>query len=144
VENVKLFMAADPNAPFDAAEHAFDFRRAKNLKMKDVSVVWEKPALKEWRSAAYFEDVRGLELDGFAARGADDAPAVVLNNVAEATVRHSKAFDGTATFLNVMGKESRDIRVEENDLRKAKVALQMDVSVQTGTVEVSKNDLAKP
>lgn len=43
LENVRLSMAADPTAPFDYADHALEFRRVRNLKMKSVEVSWENP-----------------------------------------------------------------------------------------------------
>ena len=59
------------------------------------------PALPAWQSALYLEDIRDLALDSFVGRGAPnrDAPAVVLSNVAEATVREARALQGTTVFL---------------------------------------------
>ena len=146
LENLKLFLSTDPAAPYDKTEHALDFRRAKNLKVKDVEVSWARPALAQWKSALYFEDVRGLVLDDFAGRGAwpdRDVPAVVLNQVSDATLRRSRALDGTTVFLKVMGPGSRDIWLQGNDLRKARVPYQLDKDVKADAVEMSENILPR-
>ena len=41
------------------------FQYAKNLKVKDVQVQWEKPESPKWQSAMYFQDVKDLKLEGF-------------------------------------------------------------------------------
>ena len=95
-ENVKLRLSADPAAPYDKAEHALEARWAKNVKFRNVEVSWDKPEIKQWKSALCFEDITGLQLDGFAGRGAwpeRDTPAVLLKEVSGAVVRHSRALD---------------------------------------------------
>jgi hypothetical protein len=144
LENLKLFLSADPAAPFDKAEHALDFRRAKNVKVKEVEVFWEKPALEAWKSALYFEEVTGLELDVVAGRAAwpgRDVPAVVLNNVMGASVRRSRAIEGANVFLKITGPLSRDICVEGNDFRHAKIPIQVGPDVTAGTVKLLENVL---
>src|SRR5205823_2154722 len=84
VENVILFLATDPSAAYDRSVNAMQFRWARNLTVKDVEVVWEKPASSKWQSALSFEDVQGLTLDNFSgapARLQTDIPAVVLDRV---------------------------------------------------------------
>jgi hypothetical protein len=123
-ENIKLFISTDPKAPYDTSVHALKFEHAKNLKVKNVEVIWDKPALDKWESALYFENVDGLEIDDFTGRQAwpdQDAPAVVLNKVTDARVVNCKAAEGTKVFLGVIGEGSRDIRLAGNDLVKAKV-----------------------
>jgi hypothetical protein len=145
-ENIKLFLSTDPAAPYDVATNALSFRWAKNLKVKDVEVSWEKPALEAWQSALYFEEVNGLRLDGFTGRGGrlDRAtPAVVLKQVADALVCHSRAVDSTTVFVRVTGPDSRDICLQENDLRRAKVPVQLDRGVKKGVVRTVGNILSK-
>ena len=142
LDHVKLFVSTDPAAPYDKAEHALDFRRARNLKVRNLEVFWEKPALDHWQSALYFEDVSGLDLDGFAGRAAwpeRNVPAVVLANVSDAVVRNCRAADGTRLFLKIMGPDSRAIRLQGNDLSKAKVPYQLDKGVKRGAVKASAN-----
>ncbi len=123
-EGIRLFLATDPKSPYDTSVHALKFQYAKNLKVKDVEVVWETPALDKWESALYFEDIDGLELADFTGRQAPlshDAPAVVLDKVTGARLVNCRAAEGTTTFLEVTGTESRSIALMGNDLRHAKV-----------------------
>jgi hypothetical protein len=86
-ENVKLSISADPAAPFDKAEHALHFRWVKDLKLENLEVVWQKPALPAWKSALYLEHIDGLQLDRFAGpSGSTDTnvPAVVFDQVRRA------------------------------------------------------------
>jgi len=123
-ENVKLTIAHDPDAAYDKAVNALVFKQARNLRLRDVEVVWEGPASERWRSAVAFEDVQGLVLDGVAAvqaPGAESAPAVLLNEVDTAVIRNCRAADGTGTFLTFAGAGTKDILLERNDLRKARL-----------------------
>jgi hypothetical protein len=138
LENVKLSLCTDPAAPYDKARHALHFRWAKNLKLRDVEVNWEKPPLADWQSALCFEDIRALQLEGFAGRGAwldRDAAAIVFNKVLGAVVRNSRALEGTKVFLSVLGEDSRDIGLQDNDLRQAKVAWHLEPGVKTDAIK---------
>ena len=139
LDNVTLSMMTDPTAPFDLAEQALRFRWARNLKLKNVQIVWEKPILAGWKSALQFEDVSGLELEGFTGQGAwpeKDTPAVVFNKVVEAVVRRCRAVEETTVFLRVLGLESRGIRLEENDLSRVRFPWQCGPEVKAGVVTV--------
>ena len=144
-ENVNLFLATDPTAPFDYADHILDIRRAKNLKIRNVSVSWENPPLKTWQNALHLEEIRNLELDDFTGRGAPDrsVPAVVLNQVEKALIRNSRASEGTAIFLKAMGSGSREIRILGNDFREAGVPYQIEAGVPPGAVKIQGNKLGE-
>ena len=141
IENVKLFLAADPAAPFDYADHALEIRRAGNLRVKGLEVDWKTPALPAWRSALVLEDVVGLGLDGFVGRGAPNgiSPALVLSNVVGAVVRRARALEGTGTFLQATGPDSRGLRIEQGDFRDAQVPWQLDGSHPAAGIRVRNN-----
>lgn len=142
LENVKFFLSDDPTSPLKKAVHAMKFRWARNLKLKDVEVVWEKPASDKWESALYFEDVKGLEVIGFAGRQArpdTENPAVVLNRVEDSVIRDSKALPGTSLFLRVMGDTTRGIHLIGNDFRQAKMPYHLDEKVSREAVKASDN-----
>jgi len=146
LENVKLFLATDPAAPYELTTHALDFRWARNLKLKDIEVNWEKPVADKWESSLSFEEVNRLTVDGFSGRPAwpeRDAPAVGFNNVTDAIVRNSQALDGTKIFLKVAGKESGGIYLLGNDLRKAKVGYTLSKEVTVNAIETMGNIPAK-
>ncbi len=122
--NVKLFISHDPMAPYDKAVHALKFQQARNLKLKDVEVIWEKPESERLESALYLEEIEGLEIEGFCGRQAhqgEQATAVVLDRVESAVIRGSKASEGTEIFLRFQGEKTRDIVLIGNDFRLAKI-----------------------
>ena len=122
-ENVKLTIAHDPKASYDKAVSAVRFELARNLRLRDFEVVWEKPLYDNWRSAITFENVRGLVLDGVSARQAHDGsaePAIVLSRVEDAVVRNCRASEGTGTFLLLAGPDTRGVALSGNDFRRAR------------------------
>jgi len=124
LENIKLFLADDPSAPIQKMEHALKFRWARNLKIRGLEVIWEKPESERWETALYFEDVKDLELAEFVGRqgllGAADS-AVCLNQVEEARLSRNRAAAGTEVFLDIRGERSRAIYLLDNDLLEARV-----------------------
>jgi hypothetical protein len=114
----------DPEAPYDKAVHALKFQQVRNLKLKDVEIIWKKPESKQWQSALYLEEIEGLELEGFCGRQAhlgEQSPALVLDRVEDAVIRNCKALDGTEIFLRFQGKNTKDIVIAGNDFRRAKI-----------------------
>jgi len=141
LENVKLRLSADLSAPYDKAEHVLEFRCAKNVSLKNVQVTWGKPDLKQWKSALYFEDVSGLQLEGFSGRGAWpdlETPSLVFNGVSGAIVRHSRAVEPTKLFLKVSGRNSRDISLEGNDFSKAEMPYQLEQDLPNNVIRLEK------
>jgi hypothetical protein len=123
-DNVKLFFSSDSAAPYDKSVHALKFQMAKNLKLRNVEVFWGNPESKQWRSALYLENVKGLELDNFGGGQANAGsliPAILMDRVDGAVVRNCTAREGTSTFLSVLGKESTNILLTRNDLRNATI-----------------------
>jgi hypothetical protein len=123
-ENVKLTVAHDPGAAYDKAVHGLVFKQARNLSLKDVEIVWEGPPSDKWRSALALDEVQGFTLDGIAASqapGAEKAPAMLLNQVDYGVIRNCRAADGTGTFLLLTGEGTKDILLERNDFRKARL-----------------------
>jgi polygalacturonase len=145
LENVKLFLSADPAWPLQKAAHAMKFRWARDLKLKDVEVVWDKPQSEKWESALYLEEVQGVEVDGFAGRPAKpgtEIPAVVLDQVEDATIRNAKPREGTTLFLKVKGDKSRGIILHNNDLRRAKVPYRLENGARAEEVKAQNNFLS--
>jgi len=142
LENVKLFLSTDPSAAYDRSVNAMQFRYARNLELKDVEVIWDKPESNQWQSALYFEDISGLRLDSFTGRPAKlqtDLPAVILDQVDGARISNSKAQPGTQVFLSVKGSKSRSVYVSGNELHEARAGYQLDSDVKEGTVKAVAN-----
>jgi hypothetical protein len=137
LENIKFFLSTDPTAGYDKAIHAMQFRYARNLTMKDVEVIWEKPESAKWQSALYFEDIGGLRLDSFLggpAKAHPDTPVLLLDDVQDATIGNSKAQPGTQVFLKVKGAKSQGIYLVGNELHEANTPYRSDPDVKEGAI----------
>jgi Glycosyl hydrolases family 28 len=138
LENIKLYQSTDASAAYDRSVHAMYFHYAKNIKVRDLQVQWEKPESAKWQSALYFDEVNGLELDGFSGAPAKaEFPAVVFDQVEGATIVNSQAQPGTKLFLRVMGANSHDITLFGNELHGASAAFKVDDGVATDAVKAS-------
>jgi hypothetical protein len=142
IENVKLFLSSDPTSPLQKAVHGMKVRWARNLKLKDIEVTWDKPESNKWESALYLEDVKGLDLEGFVGRQAkvgEDVPAVVLSQIQDAVIRNSTALPGTSVFARITGVNSSGLCFIGNDFRHARTAYQLDKNVRTSAIKALDN-----
>lgn len=140
LENIKLYQATDPKAAYDRSVHAMYFHYAKNIKVKDVQVQWEKPESAKWQSPLYFDEVTGLKVEGFTGGPAkSEFPAIVLDKVDGATIVNSQAQPGTDLFLKVVGAKSRGINLVGNDLHAAGTAFKVDDGVGSEAVKTANN-----
>lgn len=122
LDNVKLFVSNDPESPLQKTVEAMRIRWARNLKLRNFEVIWDKPASPKWRSALRLEDAQGVVLDAFSGRAASpEAPAVAFANVDGATLRNSDAAPGTGVYLEIAGAKSRAIRLFGNNLGAAQI-----------------------
>ncbi len=144
LNNVKLILAHNPQAPYDKARNALVFKQVKNLKLKDVEIFWEQPAYEKWQSALVLDEIEGLQLDGFSGKAAQGkSPVLVFNQVENALIKNSSTQAGTETFLFVSGGRSKNILLQNNDFRFAKNAFQLDKGL--GSVVRSEGNVsAKP
>jgi hypothetical protein len=137
LDNIKLFLSNDPESPLQKTVDGMAVRWARNLKLRDVEVIWDKPDSAKWQSALRVDDAQDLELNGFAGRPAQaGVPAVRFTNVDGATVRDSNALPGTDIFLEIAGDRSRSIRLVGNDLSPAKIPYRTGAGAQTDTVRM--------
>jgi len=140
LENIKLYQSTDPTAAYDRSVHAMFFHYARNLKVKDVQVQWEKPESAKWQSALYFQDVNGLRVDGFAGAPAKaEFPAIVLDQVQSAAIVNSLPAAGTDVFVRVAGAGSRDISLSANDLHGVPTSVKLDDGVAADAVKTAHN-----
>ena len=142
LDNVKIFMSIDPNNYFQEAVNGIECQNADDLTLRDIEIVWDKPASKKWRSALYLKDIGNLTLDGFVGRQAyTDAnePAVVLDQVDGANIRNCKAMPGTGEFLHFSGDKTKDILLFGNDFSKAKVQYGQGQEVNKNAIRALNN-----
>jgi hypothetical protein len=140
--NIKFFISSDPKSPFDTATSAMVFRRAKNLKLQNIEVHWDKPTYDKWESALLLEDVDGLQLSGFTGNAAwpeKNIPAVELNRVQNANVNELVAPAGSNVFLKIAGAATYDVHLFGNDFHQAKVPFLLDADVKPGSVTALDN-----
>jgi hypothetical protein len=140
LENIKLFQSTDSSAAYDRSVHAMYVHYARNLKVKDLQVEWQKPESAKWRSAMYFEDVNGVKLEGFSgapAKTGSDIPALVMDQAEDAAIADSTALPGTKIFLEVKGARSRNIYLHGNELHGVQTPYEIEKDLSAGTVKES-------
>ena len=112
LDNIKLIVANDPASPLQKTVNAMQIRWARNLRLKDVEVVWDKPISAKWRTPLHLEDAQDVELDNFRGRAFQaGSPAVAFVNVDGVTVRNPNPPAGAGVYLDIAGARSRGIRI---------------------------------
>jgi len=148
IDGLALHLSRDPAAAYETADHAIALKWAKNFQLKNAEIFWDEPASANWKSALDVESVSGLVLEGVRARqggaggAAGGAPAILLRNVAGATLRGCTALAGTDAFLHLAGGANREIQLIGNDLILAQRAFDADQPVDLTALH-SSNDLIR-
>ncbi|HTE23779.1 glycoside hydrolase family 28 protein [Flavitalea sp.] len=122
LSNVQIFMHPE-NSKDKRASHSLQIEGINGLKIDNLSVKWEDEVEKKWKSALSLKDVADFEICSFSGRqGIKDAkdPAILMNNVQDGTIRDSRATEGTNVFIHLEGKESNDISLRFNNVKRAK------------------------
>jgi hypothetical protein len=143
IENLRLDLSADPQAPYQTATHALKFQYVKNLRLRNLEVHWGEPLASNSTSPLVLDDVKGLDLDGFSGRQATAAmtnAAVVMNRIDNGLIRNCRAQQGTQCFLH-FGSGCTDLVLTGNDVRDAKKFWMSDQSVNDGTIREQCNIL---
>lgn len=140
LENIKLYQSSDGTPGYDRSVDAMYFRYAKNLKVADVEVHWEKPDSPKWQSAMYFQNVSGLKLEGFSGVPASSSyPAVVLDQAQDAALVGSTTQPVTKVFLEVKGGSSQDISLHGNELHMVHIPYEADHDVRPDAIRATDN-----
>ena len=105
LENVRLFVSHDPQAPYENTAAALILRYARNSTMRDVEIRWEKPESPTWKSGLEMDNVTDLLLDGVVV-----PTKMELNDADSITLRNSQA-----PTLHVSGAHSRKIRLFDTE-----------------------------
>lgn len=90
ISNFKLYLSHDSLAPYDKSVNALSFRQVKNLRLKDVEIIFTGPAYEKWESALSLESIDGLLLDGFSAVNQPVKPGIPVirrKEVKDAVIR---------------------------------------------------------
>jgi hypothetical protein len=140
LENIRLSLSTDSEAAYDRSVNAMQVRFARDLKLQDVEITWEKPASDKWQSALSFQDVEMLKVEGLVGGPAKlhtNVPAVVLDQVENATITNSRLPLGTQVFLKVRGAKSHDIHLAGNGLHGVAVPYQLEAGAKNDAVRAT-------
>jgi hypothetical protein len=112
MDNVRLFLSADPHADYNKEGSGLAFKYARNVELHHVEVVLEEPSTPKWKSALAFEDAVDIVVEGFHASmpAASKEPAISLRNVKGAMIRNSRVDPSGATLL-LSGIGTKDVVV---------------------------------
>ena len=95
----------------------------QNLSIHNFQLCWEEPGA-VWREGILLTDIEDIDLNNVQLRQPQQETGAAINchNVQNVTLRHSRAADGTATFLHLENTEkSTFIRYHGNDFSQAKI-----------------------
>ena len=112
MNDVRLFLSADPKADYNKEGSGLGFRYARDVQLHNVEVTMEEPSSAKWKSPLAFEDAADILVDGFHGRlpKGSREPAISLKNVKGAVIRNSRADPAGATLL-VSGMGTKDVTV---------------------------------
>lgn len=143
IEKLRLAISHNPEAPYDKAVNALEVRQARNFRLRDVEIIWEKPEYQKWQNAVLVENVQDLEVENLRARQAKkngrSGAALVLNQVQRAWVRSCRALPETSIFLKIEGRDTRDILLDGNDLSLARKPVEFSGEVAVKNIKKLKD-----
>lgn len=97
--------------------YGFYIRHAKNIKLKDVRLAFEK---EEKRPAIIADDVTLITVRDLQAQGNGQIPSLIhLHNVKTGFITDCICTDNIPSFLRLSGKSTKDIQTRDNFLRES-------------------------
>ncbi|MFB3788288.1 MAG: glycoside hydrolase family 28 protein [bacterium] len=123
VSNLQMFMEPE-NAKDKRATHAIQIDGVNRLTLRDVSVNWDENETEPlWKSALALRHVTGFDVDHFRGRQGlitGPAPAVELYDTEGGILHDCLAEKNCGTFVSVGGAQTRNIKLQDNDLEQAR------------------------
>jgi len=147
LDNFKLYISHDTASDYDKAVYALKFRYVKNLTLRNVDIYWGTPPAPKWSSALYLQDIDGLKLDGINVRQAKigtTTPAVLFEQVQNATIKNCDAQAGTGTYLGLTGDKTKNILIYNNDFSNVKTPYTFDPPIAPAAIRSEMNVNPKP
>lgn len=102
------------------------FAHLRGLTLRDVRINWEPEEAPPAHLAVYADDVEDVLVDGLrssALATGGDLPLLRLRRCRDVLMRGCRAPEGTGTFLELQGDETKGVALIGNDLRRAKRAV---------------------
>jgi hypothetical protein len=124
IEHLRLSNIEIAMLPEDAADkratHALQLSHVRDLRIRDLSVRWAADGAEpKWQSALVLQHVTGFDVTGFRGRqgvAGGDAPAVLLDETADGTLRDAHASEGCRRLIHVRGRATRGVVIERPDV----------------------------
>lgn len=112
-------------------------RHVEGIRLENIDFVLEGP---DARPALVFDDVRGLDIDGFSERRPDRAvsPVIEFRGVSDALARGCRPARGAPSFLRLVGNNSR-VSLVGNDLSGVRKAVDTAPGADGSVVFLSGN-----
>jgi hypothetical protein len=112
LDDIRLFLAADPNADYNKEGSGLTIRYARDVALRNVEVTLEDPSTPKWKSPLSFEDTVDVLVEGFRGRipSGSAEPGIALKNTSGIVIRNSRVEPGSATLL-VAGVGTKDVIV---------------------------------
>jgi hypothetical protein len=95
----------------DLPSYGFYVRHVAGIRLSNIRFDFISPDL---RPALFFDDVSDVSVSGCLLEGAQAKPLIQLNNVVGAYIHNNHAKGDVNVFVNVSGKESKDILLKDN------------------------------
>jgi len=117
----------------DLPAYGFYIRHAKGVRLNNVRFDYLNP---DMRPAIVLDDVAGLNISGCMLQGGDTpSPLIRLQNVHDAVIRDSQPLDGCNLFVAVSGKETKDIILQSNVLKKVRKTVELGKEIKSDAVK---------
>ncbi|HUI71429.1 MAG TPA: glycosyl hydrolase family 28 protein [Spirochaetia bacterium] len=145
LDNVRLSLAADPEAAYNKEGSGLTIRYARDIALRNVEVSLGDPSPARWKSPLSLEDAVDVLVEGFRGRvpAGSAEPGIALKNASGIVIRNSRVDPRGATLL-VAGVGTKDIvvgtgvippggRVEDEALPGATDEPPRRIDIQQGT-----------
>jgi len=119
--DIQIFMLED-NAKDKRVSHALSIENVKELALTGIKIKWMTDEEKNWKSAVQLKNIHDFTIDDFSGRQgivSSTTAAINLEKVTDGTIRNCNAPNGTGTFIYFNGNEVKDIRLYNNNIKKA-------------------------
>jgi hypothetical protein len=138
LDNVKLFITADPKSPYEKTTDAVQIQWVKDLTLRNFEVIWDTPQSTKWTTAIHLDHVQNIDFDNVKVRQSPlspNSPALLFEHADGVFIRNSRSKEGTSTFAELRGPDNRNFEFFGDDLRAAQEPFQALQGASTDQVK---------